>query len=86
MFGPERTPHNSSDPAALAEKTISAMLEAARRFDIDPGDIAALMALDLVPRLAAYGRSPVTPCSPTPPRSAKPCCVSATRTAKNRRH
>ena len=35
------------------------MMNRARELDIDPGDVAALLALDLVARLAVYGRAPL---------------------------
>ncbi len=60
MLGPVRPSRDPYDAAALAEETINVMLDVAGRWNIDAGDTAALMPLDLVARLAAYGRAPVS--------------------------
>lgn len=45
------------DASALAEETFLAMMHRARELGIDAGDVAALLALDLVARLAVNGRA-----------------------------
>jgi hypothetical protein len=59
-FGPEPTRRDAPDSATLAEETVFSMLEAAKRLGVDPADTAAMITLDLVAKLAAYGRSPVS--------------------------
>jgi hypothetical protein len=45
--------------AELAEGFVTTMLDHAREADIDPGDTAAMAALDLICCLALYGRAPL---------------------------
>ena len=45
--------------AELAERFVGALLDHACEVDIDPGDTAALAALDLIACLAVYGRAPL---------------------------
>lgn len=47
------------DASALAEEVFLGMMHRARELDIDAGDTAALLALDLVARLAVNGRAPL---------------------------
>jgi hypothetical protein len=56
-FGPERTPRDAPDAAAVAEETVATMLDHARRLNIDAGDCAAMVALDCISMLNAYGRA-----------------------------
>jgi hypothetical protein len=46
--------------AELAEGFVTTMLDHAREVDIDPGDTAAMAALDLSCCLAVYGRAPLS--------------------------
>jgi hypothetical protein len=43
----------------LAEDFINALLTHARAIGVDGGDVAAMAALDLIARLAVYGRAPL---------------------------
>ena len=45
--------------AELAEGFVTTMLDYAREVEIDPGDTAAMAALDLICCLAVYGRAPL---------------------------
>jgi hypothetical protein len=45
--------------AELAERFVGALLDHAREVDIDPGDTAAMAALELICCLAVYGRAPL---------------------------
>ena len=45
--------------AELAEGFVTTMLDYAREAEIDPGDTAAMAALDLICCLAVYGRAPL---------------------------
>lgn len=46
--------------AELAEGFVTTMLDYAREAEIDPGDTAAMAALDLICCLAVYGRAPLS--------------------------
>jgi hypothetical protein len=47
------------DAAELAEDLILTMIERSKRLDVDAGDVASLLALELVASLAAYDRAPL---------------------------
>jgi hypothetical protein len=58
-FGP--TSHevrDAPDAAELAEETLLWMIDRSRRLEVDAGDVASLLALELVSSLAAYNRAP----------------------------
>ena len=60
MFGP--TSHeirDAPDAAELAEKVILWMIERSKGCSVDTGDVASLLALELVASLAAYNRAPL---------------------------
>lgn len=59
LFGSERVRTEAPDPAAVAEEVVFSMLEHARRFNVNAGDCAALVALDCIARLTAYDRAPL---------------------------
>ena len=58
-FGPERAPRDAPDAAAVAEDLVAELIERSGKLGVDPGDVAGLVALDLVASLAAYNRAPV---------------------------
>jgi hypothetical protein len=59
-FGPtSREARDAPDAAELAEEVIFSMIERSKRASIDPGDVASLLALELVASLAAYDRAPL---------------------------
>jgi hypothetical protein len=45
--------------AELAEETLLWMIDPSRRLEVDAGDLAILLALELVSSLAAYNRAPL---------------------------
>jgi hypothetical protein len=47
------------DAAELAEEVILWMIERSRGCSVDTGDVASLLALELVASLAAYNRAPL---------------------------
>ena len=47
------------DAAELAEEVILIMIERSKRLEVDTGDVASLLALELVASLAAYDRAPL---------------------------
>jgi hypothetical protein len=58
MFGP--TSHETRDTpnaAEVAEEVILTMIERSKRCGVDTGDVASLLALELVASLAAYNRA-----------------------------
>jgi hypothetical protein len=57
-FGPESP--DAPDAASLAEDLILTMIERSKRDQIDTGDVASLLALELVASLAAYDRAPLS--------------------------
>jgi hypothetical protein len=60
LFGP--TSHegrDAPDAGELAEEVILWMIERSKRASIDAGDVASLLALELVASLAAYNRAPL---------------------------
>ena len=60
MFGP--TSHeirDAPDAAELAEEVILWMIERSKGCSVDTGDVASLLALELVASLAAYNRAPL---------------------------
>ena len=62
--------------AELPEGFVTTMLDYAREAEIDPGDTAAMAALDLICCLAVYGRAPLAACwtrSPGPPPLGSRC-------------
>jgi hypothetical protein len=48
---------DTPDPSALAEDIVGELIDRAIKLEIDVGDAAALTALDLISRLAAYNRA-----------------------------
>jgi hypothetical protein len=50
---------NAPDAAELAEEVILWMIEHSRGCGVDTGDVASLLALELVASLAAYNRAPL---------------------------
>jgi hypothetical protein len=58
-FGPERTVRDAYDASSLAEDIVAAIIERSYKLEVDPGDVAALVALDLIASIAAYGRAPL---------------------------
>jgi hypothetical protein len=58
-FGPELKPRDAPDAAALAEEVLLSMIERSRSHGVDTGDVASLLALELVASLAAYDRAPL---------------------------
>jgi hypothetical protein len=58
-FGPERAPCDAPDAATVAEDLVGELIERSRKLGVDPADVAALVALDLVASLEAYSRAPV---------------------------
>jgi hypothetical protein len=50
---------DAPDAAELAEEVILWMIEMSKRASIDTGDVASLLALELVASLAAYDRAPL---------------------------
>ena len=55
----ERAPRDAPDAAELAEEVILWMIERSKRLDVDTGDVASLLALELISSLAAYNRAPL---------------------------
>ena len=51
--------HDAPDAAELAEDLILTMIERSKRCEVDTGDVASLLALELVASLAAYDRAPL---------------------------
>ena len=51
--------------AELAEETLLWMIDPSRRLEVDAGDLAILLALELVSSLAAYNRAPLAVILPT---------------------
>jgi hypothetical protein len=47
LFGLERELHDPSDTAELLEEVILTMIERSKRLDVDDGDVASLLALEL---------------------------------------
>jgi hypothetical protein len=46
-------------PAELAEELVVFMIERCKGWGVDTGDVASLVALELVASLSAYGRAPL---------------------------
>ena len=60
MFGPtSREARDAPDAAELAEEVILWMIERSKGCSVDTGDVASLLALELVASLAAYNRAPL---------------------------
>ena len=60
MFGPtSHETRDAPDAAELAEEVILSMIERSKRCGVDTGDVASLLALELVASLAAYNRAPL---------------------------
>ena len=51
--------HDAPDAAELAEDLILTMIERSKRASVDTGDVASLLALELIASLAAYYRAPL---------------------------
>ena len=47
LFGPERELRDPPDAAELVEGAILTMIERFKRLDVDDGDVASLLALEL---------------------------------------
>ncbi len=80
---------DAPDAAELAEELILTMIERSKRSEVDTGDVASLLALELVASLAAYGRAPCRSSwrrSPKPPRPARRWCAKPTGLGSGRRH
>jgi hypothetical protein len=56
---PEDAGPGALTAAELAEGFVTTMLDTAREAEIDPGDTAAMAALDLICCLTVYGRAPL---------------------------
>jgi hypothetical protein len=54
-----RETRDAPDAAELAEEVILSMIERSKRCGVDTGDVASLLALELVASLAAYNRAPL---------------------------
>jgi hypothetical protein len=50
---------DAPDAAELAEEVILSMIERSKLCGVDTGDVASLLALELVASLAAYNRAPL---------------------------
>jgi hypothetical protein len=50
---------DAPDAGELAEEAILWMIERSKRCEVDTGDVASLVALELVASLSAYGRAPI---------------------------
>jgi hypothetical protein len=60
MFGPtSHETRDAPDAAELAEEVILSMIERSKSCGVDTGDVASLLALELVASLAAYNRAPL---------------------------
>ena len=80
---------DAPDAAELAEEVILWMIEHSRGCGVDTGDVASLLALELVASLAAYNRAPWPSSwrrSPKPPRPARRWCATPTGLGSDRRH
>jgi hypothetical protein len=90
LFGPtSHEARDAPDAAELAEEVILTMVERSKGLGVDTGDVACLVALDLVASLAAYNRPPWRsswPPSPQPPRPGRRSCATPTDAASDRRH
>ena len=69
--------------AELAEGFVTTMIDYAREAGIDPGDTAAMAALDLIACLAVYGRAPLPAVLDTLARAA-PVRVKLVKDANRR--
>ena len=80
MPSPRRKPRKAEPPedagpgaltaAELAEGFVGALLNHARHVEVDPGDAAAMAALELISCLAVYGRAPLAAVLSTLARAA----------------
>jgi hypothetical protein len=59
LFGPFAPCLKPLDAAELAEEVLLAMIERSKGCGVDTGDVASLLALELVVALTAYGRAPL---------------------------
>ena len=59
LFGPERELRDPPNAAELVEEVILTMIERSKGCNIDTGDVAALLSLELISNLAAYNRAPL---------------------------
>jgi hypothetical protein len=83
-FGPEHTRRDAPEAAAVAEEVIVSMIEHAKRFDVDPADVASLVMFDAAARLCAYGRTTL-PVILATLGSAVPACELLLRRQRTRR-
>ena len=54
-----REARNAPDAGELVEDVILTMIERSKRLEVDTGDVASLLALELIATLAAYNRAPL---------------------------
>ena len=54
-----REARNAPDAAELAEEVVLSMIERSKGCGVDTGDVASLLALELIASLAAYNRAPL---------------------------
>jgi hypothetical protein len=54
-----REARNAPDAADLVEEVILMMIERSKGCGVDTGDLASLLALELISSLAAYNRAPL---------------------------
>jgi hypothetical protein len=83
-----REAHDAPDAAELAEEVILSMIERSKRASIDTGDVASLLALELVASLAAYNRAPlpvILAAIAEPPQPEKHSCAKPTGLGSGRR-
>jgi hypothetical protein len=50
---------DAPDAAALAEEAVLAIIARSKQIGVDAGDVASLLALELISSLAAYDRAPL---------------------------
>jgi hypothetical protein len=80
---PEDDGHVALTAAELAEGFVNTMLDYAHEAGIDPGDTAAMAALDLISCLAVYGRAPLAAVLDTLARAA-PARIALVKDANRR--
>ena len=54
-----REARDAPDAAELAEEVVLSMIERSKGCGVDTGDVASLLALELIASLAAYNRAPL---------------------------
>ena len=80
---------DAPDAAELAEDAILWVIERSKICAVDTGDVASLLALELIASLAAYNRAPLPVSwrrSRKPHRPARRSCATPTGAARGRRH